>query len=493
MESVKVVIVGGGAAGLGAAKTLGPDVNYLLIEAQDYIGGRIRTVDAAPDAVVDLGAQYIHGKTNNRVFEICKQLDCIMTLSSVNNEETIAIRSDRTRLNPEIVDKVQTVWEEFAKEAQSKFGDITIPTDNSFYDYLVENFKPLFLSALPSCEHLLDEFIDYFDKTESIENGCSSLVKLSLAEYGSYEYLEGLAEYELKNGGYRPFISYLKSFIPDDSRIRLNSEVVRVKYLHDTHQLQVDTRNHNIKSEHEQETSTIVCDHIVWTSSLGYLKENFSSIFADEIELIEQKQDAINRLGFDTINKTVLIYEKRFWPDAVGKIMLLDRQKQKSIEFSDSLKTLIKIEQIDERVVNTIIEAVHRYDELRSTNVPILICWFGGSAAVLIEDINENIIGQICHEVLCYYLNLSSKLNKLNRVLKSEWHKNRFIRGSYSYYSIKSSGKAGQQLRTAYEPDGIPRILFAGEATHENGYSTVHGAFESGIREGNRLLSILNE
>ncbi|CAF5183551.1 unnamed protein product, partial [Rotaria magnacalcarata] len=56
-------------------------------------------------------------------------------------------------------------------------------------------------------------------------------------------------------------------------------------------------------SEHEQETSTIVCDHIVWTSSLGYLKENFSSIFADEIELIEQKQDAINRLGFDTINK----------------------------------------------------------------------------------------------------------------------------------------------------------------------------------------------
>ncbi|CAF5088844.1 unnamed protein product, partial [Rotaria magnacalcarata] len=216
MESVKVVIVGGGAAGLGAAKTLGPDVNYLLIEAQDYIGGRIRTVDAAPDAVVDLGAQYIHGKTNNRVFEICKQLDCIMTLSSVNNEETIAIRSDRTRLNPEIVDKVQTVWEEFAKEAQSKFGDITIPTDNSFYDYLVENFKPLFLSALPSCEHLLDEFIDYFDKTESIENGCSSLVKLSLAEYGSYEYLEGLAEYELKNGGYRPFISYLKSFIPDD-------------------------------------------------------------------------------------------------------------------------------------------------------------------------------------------------------------------------------------------------------------------------------------
>jgi protoporphyrinogen oxidase len=46
MEFVKVIIVGGGAAGLGAAKTLGSNVDYLLIEAQDYLGGRIRTVDA---------------------------------------------------------------------------------------------------------------------------------------------------------------------------------------------------------------------------------------------------------------------------------------------------------------------------------------------------------------------------------------------------------------------------------------------------------------
>jgi len=39
----------------------------------------------------------------------------------------------------------------------------------------------------------------------------------------------------------------------------------------------------------------------------------------------------------------------------------------------------------------------------------------------------------------------------------------------------------------------IPRIQFAGEAMHEKFYSTVHGALESGIREGNQLLSIINK
>ena len=46
MQFVKVVIVGAGAAGLGAAKTLDLNVDYLLIEAQNYIGGRIHTADA---------------------------------------------------------------------------------------------------------------------------------------------------------------------------------------------------------------------------------------------------------------------------------------------------------------------------------------------------------------------------------------------------------------------------------------------------------------
>ncbi|CAF3870832.1 unnamed protein product [Rotaria sordida] len=494
MESVKVIIVGGGAAGLAAAKTLGSNVDYLLIEAQNYIGGRIRTIDAVPNVTVDLGAQFIHGETNNLLYEICKSLDCILPVTDIKSNEILAITSDRTIVDPEIIRQVLIVWEELLDEARSIFGDTTIPKNYPLSDYLLEHLKQRLLSAIPSLDNLVDAFCDFFNKGELIENGCFKLSDLSLAEYGSYEYLNGLYEIEFKNGGYRPFISYMKSFIPDDNRIRLNSEVIRVKYLKENHQLLVNIRHHDRTSEQQQQQiSAILCDHIIWTSSLGYLKENFSSIFVDEIELIEQKQDAINNLGFDVINKVIMIYEKLFWPENVGDIILLQAQKQKSIEFSNSLKNLLKTEKIDIQLINTIIEAIHRYVVLPSTNIPILICWFGGPAAVLLEDLSEYIIGQICHEVLCYYLNISFKLNPLIRVLKSEWYKNKFIRGSYSYYSIKSSTKDGEQLRATYAPDGIPRIQFAGEATSARAYSTVHGALESGIRESNILLSIMNK
>jgi hypothetical protein len=113
-----------------------------------------------------------------------------------------------------------------------------------------------------------------------------------------------------------------------------------------------------------------------------------------------------------------MIYEKRFWPEKVKGISLLHTGKQLSFELSESLKELLNVEKIDADVVNTIIEAIYTYDVLPSTDIPVLICWFGGPAAVLLEDLSEKAIGQICHEVLCNCLNISWQSNEPNRILK---------------------------------------------------------------------------
>ena len=116
--------------------------------------------------------------------------------------------------------------------------------------------------------------------------------------------------------------------------------------------------------------------------------------------------------------KVIITYEKRFWAEDIGQMILLHTEKHKPIELSTSLKELFNKEKIDSATVNTIIEAIHRYDVLPSTNVPTLICWLTGSAALLTEDLGEQVVGQLCHEVLCDYMNVSSKLSPIIQVLK---------------------------------------------------------------------------
>ena len=57
----KVLILGAGAAGITAAKTLYDQgiADFLVLEAQDYIGGRIKSVPFA-EMKIEEGANWIH-------------------------------------------------------------------------------------------------------------------------------------------------------------------------------------------------------------------------------------------------------------------------------------------------------------------------------------------------------------------------------------------------------------------------------------------------
>src|SRR5947207_3403795 len=64
MESCDVVIVGAGAAGLSAARTLArAGRRAIVLEARDRIGGRIHTLhEAGWPLPIEAGAEFIHGE-----------------------------------------------------------------------------------------------------------------------------------------------------------------------------------------------------------------------------------------------------------------------------------------------------------------------------------------------------------------------------------------------------------------------------------------------
>lgn len=85
----RVLVVGAGIAGLGAAARLakgGADVT--VIEARDRIGGRTHTSHLWPDLPVDMGASWIHGTRGNPLTKLARKTGLRITPTTYDRAVT---------------------------------------------------------------------------------------------------------------------------------------------------------------------------------------------------------------------------------------------------------------------------------------------------------------------------------------------------------------------------------------------------------------------
>ena len=74
-SEIDVAIVGAGAAGLGAARTLDKSgLSVVVLEARDRLGGRGHTFMAAPAIIFDAGCGWLHSADKNSFVQIASQL-----------------------------------------------------------------------------------------------------------------------------------------------------------------------------------------------------------------------------------------------------------------------------------------------------------------------------------------------------------------------------------------------------------------------------------
>src|SRR6202040_393750 len=75
-SEVDVVVIGAGAAGLGAARALeSSGLSVIVLEARDRVGGRGHTIMAAPGITFDLGCGWLHSADRNSFVKIAEQLN----------------------------------------------------------------------------------------------------------------------------------------------------------------------------------------------------------------------------------------------------------------------------------------------------------------------------------------------------------------------------------------------------------------------------------
>ncbi len=280
--------------------------------------------------------------------------------------------------------------------------------------------------GLAEVADLNDPLLAWNVRSSVVAEYAADPAQLSLAWFGHEGEFDGPDL--ILPGGYSELAQHLARGLT----IRRGTEVTRIA--HDGARVHVDTSQ-----------GPVAADRVIVTVPLGVLK---AQTIAFDPPLPETKRRAIERLGFGLLNKVVLSFEEPFWPESPDMIGLVG-PKQPVADLVSGLTF---------------------------AGTPLLVGLRGGAAARSREALSDqDAIGEVL---------AAMDAPEPTGALVTRWAADPYARGSYSFLAV---GSSPADLRALAEPVG-ERLLFAGEATHEDFFATVHGAYMSGIREAERIL-----
>lgn len=465
----KLVIVGAGIAGLAAARTLeDADFNdYLLIEAQNDIGGRIQSL-AWKDGWIERGAQFVHG-ARSRLAQLCYEHN-LFSDTECKDGQGVFLRSNGRKIDEALVVEVDDFirdtleqYEEYEnKSIEPSCENIGALLRNSFDKYLHEKNDPL------SVRDIKKEIFDWNVKFIAIDNACYTLDELSTKYWGQFRFTGGPEHLAFKT-----CYKTLPKLIADGlskRNLRLNTSVESIEW-------QQTTSNDPFLVLNLSDNTRILADCVIVTCSLGYLKENYKRTFVPSLPT--RYREAIERLGFGLINKIFLDFDVPWWKPGTKGFQFLWKQ---------------------DRTCNNKLAAWTRdltgFDVLPN-HEGVLLGWISGRGAYIIETLSEQQIATDCENLLKHYLKLD-KIPPVQRCFRTQWYSNKYVRGSYSHITTKCDANGitpknlskpiwGKRVEESGSKD-VPIIMFAGEATHEIYYSTTHGAYDTGVKQAQTYL-----
>ncbi|MFY7810902.1 MAG: flavin monoamine oxidase family protein [Flavobacterium sp.] len=270
-----VVVVGAGISGLAAAKKLKENgFTVIVLEAQDKIGGRLRT-NRSLGFAFDEGASWIHGIDQNPLTTLAQKAG--MTTAFTDDESIKSYDHDgRLRPNNQYNNAVNELYN--ILETLNKKGKL----NESFESVFNENYPLKAKDRL--WQSLLSTFVTF--DTGDLNN-------LSSLYYNEGEVFGG--EERIATNGYDKIPNYLALGLD----IKLNQKVTKIDY-----------SGSKIKIIHNQTTTE--ADYVLVTVPLGVLKKNRIAFCP---ELPNKKLEAIKKIGMSTVNKFLLTWETAFWDD----------------------------------------------------------------------------------------------------------------------------------------------------------------------------------
>ena len=110
-----VIVIGAGISGLVAASTLiQKGANVIILEAKNYIGGRIRT-DRSLGVPFEYGAGWIHGPSkDNPIRNLADRTNSSLFVTDDDNCELLNLSGND--IDEKVWDEIEEIWEEIINE-----------------------------------------------------------------------------------------------------------------------------------------------------------------------------------------------------------------------------------------------------------------------------------------------------------------------------------------------------------------------------------------
>lgn len=406
MTEIDVAIVGAGAAGIAAGRTLRAlGKSVLLIDALPRLGGRAHTM-VLQNMPLDMGAHWLHSGERNP-----------LTMLAETHTETIERRraawGQQWRDIGATRESQHAAWN--AYEALVERLHATPPNSDRAGDAMPEG----------------DRWRPFADALSTYINGVE-LNELSVADFLKYDDAASENDWRLPSG-YGAFIARLGQGLP----AALSTQVTSV-----THDDQIVL---------ETDRGAIHAKAAIVTASSATLASGairFSPSLDDHLH-------AAAHLPLGLADKVFLSIDN---PNA----------------FEPETHLLGSFEHA----------ATGSY-YIRPFGLPVIECFLGGAAARGLENAGAQAAADFCIGQLRNLLG-GDFGRCLEPLAVTAWAKEPSILGSYSHARPGSAHMRAHLARAVSD-----RLCFAGEACSEQDFSTVHGAWQSGVAAAERIARAL--
>jgi monoamine oxidase len=403
-----VVIIGGGAAGIGAARRLaesGPST--LLLEASQRMGGRALTVNVAGHAL-DLGCGWLHSADRNPWTDIAEA-------SGFS------------------IDRREPAWSQ-------QYRDLGFSeSDQDEADEAYSAWYKRLVSAPPQSDCAGDALEPggawnaYLQAISGYISG-ASLEQLSIADYLAYDTASTGRNWRVLAG----YGTLVAASLPPTVALRLATPAQAID-LEESH-VSIVTR-----------AGTITARTAIITVSTAVLA-------AGTIRLPAALDD---------------------WCHAAANLPL-GRDEKLFLEVVGS-----SVFEPETHVIGDPRDPRTGTYYIRPFGRPVIESFFGGEGALGLEERGPM-------EGFAYAIDQLAALfgsdvrGVLRPLAASNWSRMEHIGGAYSY-ALPGQAAARNALARPFDQ----RLFFAGEATHRHDFTTAHGAYQSGVRAADEVLSVL--